>query len=52
MVADRDADLSPDWDTLVVTGPTVTLDTRGNTWFEWAATVRTTQSDSEPKRAS
>ena len=23
------------WDTFVVTGPTATKDTGGNTWFEW-----------------
>jgi hypothetical protein len=40
MVADYSADLSPDWDTLVVTGPTTTKDARANTWFEWAATVQ------------
>jgi hypothetical protein len=41
MIADYSAEVSPDWDTLVVTGPTTTKDARGNTWFEWAATVET-----------
>ena len=30
---------SPDWDTLVVTGPTETTDARGRVWFEYSATV-------------
>jgi hypothetical protein len=41
MVAEHGTDLLPDWETLDVTGPTVTQDARGNAWFEWAATVRT-----------
>jgi hypothetical protein len=41
MIADYSAEVSPDWDTLVVTGPTTTKDARGKTWFEWAATVET-----------
>jgi hypothetical protein len=40
MVADHGPDLLPDWDTLVVTGPTTTKDARGNTWFEWTGTVQ------------
>ena len=39
MVADHGANVSPDWDTLVVTGPTTRENARGNTWFEEAATV-------------
>ena len=27
------------WDTFVVTGPTTAKDARGNTWFEYRATV-------------
>lgn len=30
---------TPDWMTLQVTGPRTTVDGRGRTWFEWAATV-------------
>ncbi len=39
MSADHGADAPLDWTTLVVTGPTVTRDARGNTWFEWVGTV-------------
>jgi hypothetical protein len=41
MAADQGADTSPDWTTLVVTGPTTTKDALGNTWFEWVGTVHT-----------
>ncbi len=41
MAADRHPDASPDWTTLVVTGPTTKKDARGNTWFEWVGTVHT-----------
>jgi hypothetical protein len=30
---------TPDWSTLVVTGPTTTTDGRGNTWYGYAAEV-------------
>ncbi len=39
MALDHGLDASPDWSTLVVTGPTATKDARGNTWFEYRATV-------------
>lgn len=39
MAADHGADASPDWTTLVLTGPTTTKDTRGRTWYEYRATV-------------
>ncbi len=41
MAADHGPDLSPNWTTLVITGPTTTKDARGNTWFEWVGTVHT-----------
>jgi hypothetical protein len=31
--------LPPDWATLSLSGPSVLTDARGNTWFEWSATV-------------
>jgi hypothetical protein len=30
----------PDWNTLVVAGPTESTDHRGRVWFEYTATVR------------
>jgi hypothetical protein len=47
VITDHDADLSPDWATLVVTGPTMTKDARGNTWFECTATVQARMSRSD-----
>jgi hypothetical protein len=35
----READEQPDWDTLVITGPTGTRDAQGREWFEYTATV-------------
>ena len=35
-----------------VTGPTMTKDTRGNTWFEWAATVQAKTSGADATIAS
>jgi hypothetical protein len=52
MVADHGAGLSPDWETLIVTGPTPTKDARGNTWFEWAATVRAKTSSTDATTAN
>ena len=37
-----DDGVSPDSSALQVTGPATSLDGRGRTWFEWAATVQTT----------
>ena len=42
MITNHDAGLTPDWDTLVVKPPTTRRDARGNTWFEWTATVEAT----------
>ena len=39
MITDDTCAASPDWDTLVVTGPTTSQDARGRTWFEWIGTV-------------
>jgi hypothetical protein len=33
-------DVTPDWSTLTVEGPTETPGWHGRVWFEWTATVR------------
>jgi hypothetical protein len=43
---------SPDWDTLVVTGPTETIDARGRVWFEYSATVSTRRETTPVHQAS
>jgi hypothetical protein len=52
MVADCGRELMPDWKTLLVTGPTTTKDVRGNTWFEWAATMQAKTSSTDATTAS
>jgi hypothetical protein len=37
----QNPDETPDWDTLVVSGPTQSTDTKGRVWFEYTASVST-----------
>jgi hypothetical protein len=44
----RAPDELPDWDTLVVTGPTEATDSHGRVWFEYTATVHAFSADRSP----
>ena len=48
----RAAEESPDWNTLVVTGPTQTTDAQGRVWFEYSATLSSRRQEPDAEVSS
>jgi hypothetical protein len=44
----QNPDETPDWDTLVVAGPTESTDENGRVWFEYTASVSSRRDGQEP----